>query len=93
MDGVKLIMQERYRQIVSEGFNQEHDDEHAHGELSKAAVAYVLFNSPSQADKAESFWPWEKYWWKPDNKDAVRNLVKAGALIAAEIDRLQRMKG
>ena len=32
-------------------------------------------------------WPWEPADWKPDN-DPVRNLVKAGALIAAEIDRL-----
>jgi hypothetical protein len=34
-------------------------------------------------------WPWDASWWKPSN-DPVRNLVKAGALIAAEIDRLQR---
>ncbi len=36
-------------------------------------------------------WPWDEEWWKPDN-DAVRNLAKAGALIAAEIDRLQRLQ-
>lgn len=34
-------------------------------------------------------WPWEACWWKPTT-DSVRNLVKAGALIAAEIDRMQR---
>jgi hypothetical protein len=34
-------------------------------------------------------WPWDAEWWKP-SPDSVRNLVKAGALIAAEIDRLQR---
>lgn len=35
-------------------------------------------------------WPgsWHPSWWKP--KDRVRDLVRAGALIAAEIDRLQR---
>lgn len=33
-------------------------------------------------------WPWHPSWWKPSD-DPVRNLVKAGALIAAEIDRLQ----
>lgn len=38
---------------------------------------------------APAAWPWDKEWWKP-SKDQVRNLVKAGALIAAEIDRLQR---
>lgn len=36
------------------------------------------------------FWPWDRTWWKPDYEDPVRTLVKAGALIAAEIDRLQR---
>ena len=35
-------------------------------------------------------WPWDARWWKPNHKDRVRELVKAGALIAAEIDRLQR---
>jgi len=40
---------------------------------------------------ARLFWPFEKEWWKPSG-DPIRNLVKAGALIAAEIDRLQRAK-
>lgn len=33
-------------------------------------------------------WPWESKSWKP--QEPMRDLVKAGALIAAEIDRLQR---
>lgn len=33
-------------------------------------------------------WPWDlKRHWKPTPGDPVRQLVKAGALIAAEIDR------
>lgn len=35
-------------------------------------------------------WPWA-WWWKPSTE--IRDLVKAGALIAAEIDRLQRETG
>jgi hypothetical protein len=35
-------------------------------------------------------WPWDQKWWKPSD-DPVKNLVKAGALIAAEIDRLQTL--
>lgn len=31
-------------------------------------------------------WPWDSEWYKP--KDRIRDLVRAGALIAAEIDRL-----
>jgi len=34
-------------------------------------------------------WPFSSEWWKPA-QDPIRNLVKAGALIAAEIDHLQR---
>lgn len=37
------------------------------------------------------FWPWDREWWKPSDYP-IRNLVKAGALIAAEIDRLQRLQ-
>lgn len=35
-------------------------------------------------------WPWAAKWFKPSD-DPIRNLVKAGALIAAEIDRLQKL--
>lgn len=35
-------------------------------------------------------WPWDAEWWRPTPRNRVRELVKAGALIAAEIDRLQR---
>lgn len=37
-------------------------------------------------------WPWEPEAWKPE-PEAIDNLMKAGALIAAEIDRLQRRDG
>lgn len=33
-------------------------------------------------------WPWERSWWKPT--DRRRDLVKAAALIIAEIERLDR---
>ena len=39
-----------------------------------------------------SLWPWSACFWKPTSNDRVRELVKAGALIAAEIDRLQKME-
>jgi hypothetical protein len=34
-------------------------------------------------------WPWEASWWKPSQTDRIKELAKAGALIAAEIDRLK----
>lgn len=40
-------------------------------------------------------WPWERHWWKPgdarDVSDRRRMLVKAAALIVAEIERLDRV--
>ena len=38
-------------------------------------------------------WPWEDDWDKRDKHDRIRCLVIAGALIAAEIDRLKRIEG
>lgn len=87
MTGVEMIEAERERQISSEGWTFEHDDDHAEGELALAAQCYVM--ESVQPGEGYALWPWESRWWKPSN-DPIRNLVKAGALIAAEIDRVQR---
>jgi hypothetical protein len=93
-DGAKLIAAERERQISVEGWTFEHDDKHDGGQIVCAAVTYALentFNGPAAAGKwFNQFWCWEDSWFKP-SPDPIRNLVKAGALIAAEIDRLQRL--
>lgn len=91
--GVALIAAERERQISAEGWTPEHDDEHDDGEMAVAAVCYAHFaslsdirrNSPGTTARVLEDWPWDERWWKPG--DRVRELVKAGALIAAEIDR------
>ena len=95
--GIELIAEERHRQISKEGWAPEHDDQHANCELVWAAngYAYLAAGSPGAsailaAGAPPAGWPWEREWWKP-SKDHVRNLTKAGALIAAEIDRLQRL--
>lgn len=100
--GVPLIQQERIRQIYSEGFDADHDAAHTHAELLEAALAYVAcaigqVQGEPLTDAAEvaglSWWPvgWSQEWWKPSN-DPIRNLTKAGALIAAEIDRLDHAR-
>lgn len=89
--GADLIAAERKRQIEAEGWTPEHDDQHDDGELARAAAAYALVagaGPTKQADEAEQWWPFDDD-WKP-SEDEIRNLAKAGALIAAEIDRLQR---
>ena len=102
MTGIELITKERQRQIKEEGWTSGHDAEHEDGELSDAAACYCIaenrhinWNSPRVNAKAHIelertlFWPWAKGWWKPTPDDRIKELTKAGALIAAEIDRIQ----
>ena len=96
MDGVDIIKKERERQIHEEGWFPEHDDKHVNGELALAACTYAM---PRSCDHfAKEFFKltgWDADWFRCNyaNTDSViRNLAKAGALIAAEIDRLNRKK-
>lgn len=75
------VLAERRRQVEAEGWTPEHDDEHDDDELAKAAACYALGSRKG--------WPWYGHWWKP-SADRRRNLVKAAALLLAEIERLDR---
>ena len=88
--GAELIREERRRQVEEEGWTAKKDQQWQRGELVDAAIAYC-HASQHQNFTALIVWPWTLDWWKP--KDPIRNLVRAGALIAAEIDRLQRRGG
>lgn len=84
------VLTERQRQLTDEGWTPEHDDQHNDGEIAGAAATYAL----SAADYIASVpfhrtWPWQNHWWKPTTPR--RDLVKAGALILAEIERLDRL--
>jgi hypothetical protein len=90
--GIERIAAERQRQIESEGWSAEHDAEHSGGELTRAAAAYCLAERDRRHHTkaiVPSCWPWGRTWWKPSPDNRIRELEKAGALIAAEIDRLQ----
>lgn len=82
------------------------DDEYEEGQLTLAAIGYAVEAIPSgkpietvggelmekyvgNDSRLPTWWPWDESWWRPSD-DPIRNLEKAGALIAAEIDRLQR---
>jgi hypothetical protein len=86
--GAELIAAERQRQIDAEGWTPEHDDTHADGELACAAACYAIGRA-NVTIEGVYLWPWENRWWKPAPR--IRELVKAGALIAAEIDRVARL--
>nr|UVN06462.1 MAG: hypothetical protein [Bacteriophage sp.] len=85
------VTAERQRQITVEGWTPEHDDEYEHGELADAAGCYALhseiFDCVGEPPRP---WPWPDEWWKPTNRR--RDLVKAGALILAEIERIDRQE-
>lgn len=91
---IELIAAERRRQIEVEGWTAEHDARFTHEELALAGVCYAIpfIYRPNGGD-CGSIWPWDREWWKPTPHDRERELVKAGALIAAEIDRLRAEKG
>jgi len=88
MNGAELILKERQRQINEENILAEDDDQWISEELVDAASSYLYVRCDK--DDYPEEWPWSCVWWKP-SCDRIRNLTKAGALIAAEIDRLQRL--
>lgn len=88
--GADLIMSERLRQIHQKRFDGIRDDEYTHEELAMAAIGYAMPRSLYTHPRPSSFWPWPDNSWKPGNR--IDDLKKAGALLAAEIDRLLRLK-
>ncbi len=93
------VLAERNRQIKAEGWTPEHDDAHKNGSLSRAGGFYALNAGAAMwygttdttiCDAAPDGWPWAPEWWKPS--EARRDLVKAAALILAEIERLDRIQ-
>lgn len=89
-EGIKRIAAERQRQIDEEGYDQTHDKGHAE-ELMSAALAYALVSKTDgffYSKHAPNPWPWGEESWNP-SEDRIRNLEKAGALIAAAIDSLK----
>ena len=96
------VMSERHHQITAEGWTPESDDEYVSGEMAGAAACYahhvnargwVFKNRPDdyQSEIESSDWPWSPEWWEPTSPR--RDLVKAGALIIAEIERIDRAAG
>ncbi|HGB5310805.1 TPA: hypothetical protein ACJG67_000943 [Salmonella enterica subsp. enterica serovar Kottbus] len=78
------VLAERHRQITVKGWTPERDDTYIGCELAAAAISYI------EPMEAENYWPAD---WYDDSfrpSDYRRNLVKATALLLAEIERLDR---
>lgn len=99
-NGVQLIAKERQRQIDVEGYDSSHDDTHERDELSLAAACYaipqdsrnIFAGQRGHSNVLSQLWPFERWSFKPSPEDRIKELTKAGALIAADIDRLLRLK-
>lgn len=89
MNGVERITKERQRQIEEEGWTAAHDNGWKNEELADAAAFYTI---PEKYGDLHVFWPWGVAFNKKHKHGRIRQLEIAGALIAAEIDRLLRLE-
>ena len=97
--GIQLIAQERKRQIESEGYTSLNDEVYLEGELANAAAYYFMIDELIDFmdenwgnDMHLHIWPFDLNYLKRVPEDRIRELQKAGALIAAEIDRINLIK-
>ena len=76
----------RQRQQTDEGYSTQQDDTYICGELAAAAICYI------EPMEAANYWPadWHDDSFKPS--DYRRNLVKAIALLIAEVERFDRQE-
>ena len=87
--GARMIADERDRQIKESGYTEAHDDEHRQGELAIAAAQLAVDGT----DEAVSdFYASRDVWGliEKHKADRTRQLIIAGALLAAEVDRRLR---
>ena len=87
MNGLDHISAERRKQIYNRGWSAEHDDTHTSEQLAEAAAFYAI---PPKYGHMLVFWPWRGFPHGKEEKSRIKQLAAAGALIAAEIDRLLR---
>jgi len=93
--GIELIAIERQRQIDVHGYSDENisnnPDDYEDGDLAFAAAAYCCSGRWLTKDGGyipELLFPWPEEYFKPSPNDRIKELVKAGAMIVAEIDRI-----
>jgi len=97
VDGIHLISLERGIQL--EKFTYTDDGNHSKGELAVAASCYAYAAAYQARFGDESMlevdppkeWPFEASAWRVGKTSRI-TLAKAGALIAAEIDRLMLLE-
>ena len=96
--GIELIAEERREQIEKHGYTVLKDVAHNSNEQLSIAAGWLSYNEWGCAemndvihDHCPHGWS-QELWAKMCNKPYKDRLILAGALIAAEIDRLQANK-
>ncbi|MBR8279752.1 hypothetical protein [Burkholderia vietnamiensis] len=84
-DAARDVLAERRRQVEAEGWTAKHDDAHTGSEMALAAASYAM---SAAGFSCGNIWPWDWHWYKPTTPR--RDLVKAGALILAEVEKIDR---
>ncbi len=85
---IAAIAEERKRQIMTEGYMPTHDDQWKNNELAYAASVYTLPEKGRHIDE----WPFGEKKYHPLPMNRKKELIKAAALIVAEIERLERLE-
>lgn len=83
------IERERERQIGSAGYDWQHDDRHSTGDLARLAAMYANPQPDRVHEAMRASWGDVPEWYKP--KDRRRDLIRAAALLVAEIERIDRI--
>lgn len=97
-ESVRAVMHERVEQITKHDYDAEHDDEHEKKQIAGAAAAFLVsYIEDDVATGFGNFWPWcptEGVVGAPgkaEDKTDYELLAVAGALILAEMDRIDRI--
>ena len=94
-DALAMVAAERAHQVSAYDYTPDHDDEHTGGEIAWAAACYAapepifVKDDTTIGVRYRSPFPWG-HDARANGNTRVRLLVKAAALIVAEIERLQR---
>lgn len=99
-EALSRLLRERIEQVERHGYTRSHDADHQEGEIGLGALAYLCAGlavelgdgfdeaAARQAaclDSAANVWPWPRELFRPHDYETC--LVKAGAMILAELDR------
>lgn len=80
---------ERARQIGSEGWTLDSDDQYVWGQLARAGACYAMSAAGVGELYIRNHWPWDWKWFKPTTP--YRDLEKSFALVLSEMERLDRI--